>query len=187
MPRRVFGVKSAEPFPTNAAMAVGRRITRLACGGQSLTDPFEVRRLFPILLLQHDSKSVPRRGGNKKYKRVASIRSDSSGRSDPSRFVGGWAGDGRVSCTALGAPAFPQRRVRPSRRKTLTRGKRGRSVKLILHCSIKCTDREVCREPSPGVEVAAGPGHQTDKEDGACGDSEGWPAGAGHESTCKSA
>lgn len=103
-----------EPFPTNAAMAVGRRITRLACGGQSLTDPFEVRRLFPILLLQHDSKSVPRRGGNKKYKRVASIRSDSSGRSDPSRFVGGWAGDGRVSCTALGAPAFPQRGVRPA-------------------------------------------------------------------------
>ena len=55
MPRLVFSVKSAEPFPTNAAMAVGGRITRLACGGQSLTDPFEVRRLFPILLLQHGS------------------------------------------------------------------------------------------------------------------------------------
>jgi hypothetical protein len=33
MPRFVFGVECAEPLPTNAAMASGRSITRLACGG----------------------------------------------------------------------------------------------------------------------------------------------------------
>jgi len=33
MPRFVFGVDSAEPLPTNAAMARGGSITRLACGG----------------------------------------------------------------------------------------------------------------------------------------------------------
>ena len=33
MPRFVFVVDYAEPLPTNAAMAGGGSITRLACGG----------------------------------------------------------------------------------------------------------------------------------------------------------
>ena len=53
MPRFVFVVDYAEPLPTNAAMAGGGSITWLACGRQRLTDPFEVRGLCLILLLQH--------------------------------------------------------------------------------------------------------------------------------------
>jgi hypothetical protein len=53
MPRFVFGVDGAEPLPTNAAMASGGRIAGLACCGQRLTDPFEVRGLCLIVLLEH--------------------------------------------------------------------------------------------------------------------------------------
>jgi hypothetical protein len=53
MPRFVFGVDYTEPLSTDAAMARGGSITGLACSGQRLTNPFKVRGLCLILLLQH--------------------------------------------------------------------------------------------------------------------------------------